>query len=128
MKHFGINSFGGMIPTGQIQLFLGLMDQVIGKTGVKLNTLPVPASEATALFNILVGLWHNDDPNRKDTDGDGIPDYKDIDQNAGANDSDGDGIIDQYDNDKAHKVTLDQVLKDLFPADDGAAFLAKIEE
>jgi len=86
------------------------------------------ASEATALYNILLDLWHNEDPNRKDTDGDGIPDYKDIDQNAGANDSDGDGIIDQYDNEKAHKVTLDQVLKDLFPADNGAAFLAKIEE
>ena len=98
------------------------------QNGGEIEYIAGTASEATALFNILVGLWHNDDPDRKDTDGDGIPDYKDIDQNAGAKDSDGDGIIDQYDNDKAHKVTLDQVLKDLFPADDGAAFLAKIEE
>jgi len=98
------------------------------QNGGEIEYIAGTASEATALFNILVGLWHNDDPDRKDTDGDGIPDYKDIDQNAGANDSDGDGIIDKYDNDKAHKVTLDEVLEKLFPADDGAAFLAKIEE
>jgi hypothetical protein len=98
------------------------------QNGGEIEYIAGTASEATALYNILLGLWHNDDPNRKDTDGDGIPDYKDIDQNSGANDSDGDGIIDQYDNDKEHKVTFDQVLKDLFPADDGAAFLAKIEE
>ena len=98
------------------------------QNGGEIEYIAGTASEATALYNVLLNLWHNDDPNRKDTDGDGIPDYKDIDQNPTAQDSDGDGIIDQYDNDKAHKVTLDQVLKDLFPADDGAAFLAKIEE
>ncbi len=98
------------------------------QNGGEIEYIAGTASEATALYNVLLNLWHNDDPNRKDTDGDGIPDYKDIDQNPTGQDSDGDGIIDQYDNDKAHKVTLDQVLKDLFPADDGAAFLAKIEE
>lgn len=96
--------------------------------GADVEYIASSESDANNLYNMLLNSWYSYDPNRKDTDGDGIPDYKDIDQNAGANDSDGDGIIDQYDNEKAHKVTLDQVLKDLFPADNGAAFLAKIEE
>jgi hypothetical protein len=68
------------------------------QNGGEIEYIAGTASEATALYNLLLDLWHNDDPNRKDTDGDGVPDYKDTEPNKGTvTDHDGDGIKNEAD-------------------------------
>lgn len=88
----------------------------------------VSKAESSSKYTDALTIWNN---NYKDTDNDGVPDFKDIDQNPGKKDKDGDGIIDDYD-DKKHfyfsSSTNTSGLKNELGASVYDAFIDKLED